>query len=606
MSVEFNGVGGHHLEGDGLKPGGIHPDDYVKPRGKKACDTMIGMIRVVLCLMLLNGALLAGNQTPQETTNKAPQKFTSRSELVVVPVVVTDKAGQHVKGLKQQDFTVLEDGKEQTIRYFEEVQADEQRMQRAPAAEGSFTNSLEGTQTARRVTIIVIDLLNTAWGDQYYGQRALLKYLSQALDVHEPTALFVLTRTGLTVIHSFTTDPRVLMAAVRQVRGSNDKFVDQPNDISLNFNAADMAVVTAEEAAIQRMTLDLAQNVTSMQQKTAIVDTLDSMQQLARAFAGIPGRKSLVWMSGSFPLNVSDPSTMLLTPVQFSATAARENLRDVLPMYQETWRLLNDANMAIYAIDVRGLMGPVMADTTTQVVNNGAVGTSNDWAQIDSINAMKTFAQATGGEAFYDSNDLTGALRRAAEDGSSYYLVSYYLDRRQEKSGWQRLSVKVRRDNINVRTRSGFFAGDAAGDPNSARERDLGAALRSPLDYTEMPLTLTWTKIGSGADAGHRRVEYSVMLPPHAIVVDENDKNRVRLEYVAVVRTQDGKQVGPLEAHALEAHLKNDAAEAIQTQGYTYRNAMNLPPGDYTVRFVVRNGVTGEMGSVAASLKVNP
>lgn len=557
-----------------------------------------------LLVFLLSASVMVAGDTPSKGS-QPPAKFSSRTELVVVPVVVTDGTGHHVNGLRKQDFTVLEDGKEQEIRFFEAVQTDTERLYREHNADGVFTNFLEGAQSRKRVTIIVLDLLNTAWGDQHYAQAALLKYLSESLDVHEPTALFVLTRTGLNVIHSFTTDPRVLMAAVRQVRHSNDKFVDQPNDVSLNFNAADMSEVTQEEAEIQQMSLALAQNVSSMQQKMAIVDTLDSMQQVARAFAGIPGRKSLVWATGSFPLNVSDPSTMLLQPAEFSATAGRDNLRDLLPMYEQTWNLLNDANIAVYPVDVRGLMGPVIADTTTQQVNNGAMGTTTDSAQLDSIDAMKIFAQATGGKAFYDSNNLVEGFREAAADNSSYYVLSYYLDRSKERSGWQKLTVKVKREGVKVRARSGFFMTNAAGDPNVSRQRDLGVALRSPVDFTAIPIVLKWTNIGQGPDSNYRKVDFSVTLPPHSIYVDSKDGNHVRLEYVAVVRTQDGKQVGSLQAHALEANLKPDQAEAIQNEGYTYRNSMEVPPGDYTVRFVVRNGVTGETGSLAAALKVS-
>lgn len=558
---------------------------------------------VALSVCLLTASAMLADNNANQTTPQGTAKFTSRSELVVVPVVVTDKSGHHVPGLTKGDFTVQEAGKEQTIRFFEEVKTSEELMRRGQASDGAFTNYLEGAQSPKRVTIIVLDLLNTSWGDQYYAQKALLKYLGESLNTHEPTALFVLTRTGLNVIHSFTSDPRVLMAAVRQVRSSTDRLVDQPNEISLNFNAADMSQVTQEEAAIERMSLDLAANVTSMQQKMAIIDTLDSMQQLARAFAGVPGRKSLIWATGSFPFNVSDPMSMDVTTA-FSATAARERLRDVLPMYQKTWQLLNDANIAVYGVDVRGLMAPVIADATTQAVNNGAVGTTSDWAQIDSIDGLKTFAQATGGKAYYDRNDLDNAFREAADDSSSYYLLSYYLDRSKEKSGWQKLAVTVKKSGVKVRTRSGFFVTKETGDPKLAQQRDLGSALRSPVDFTEIPLILRWKSIGPGTDAGHRKVEYSVTLPPHAVVVDESANNRVRLEYVAVVRTQDGKQVGPLEAHALEANLKSDQAQAIQNDGYTYQNAMEVPVGNYSVRFVVRDGINGDMGSVAAALKV--
>src|SRR5258706_2073121 len=105
--------------------------------------------------------------------------FSSRSELVLVPAIVTDRSGAHVAGLKKEDFSVLENGAEQKIATFEEIQATTAPVHRAaPGATGLFTNAAVGESEApRRVNILLLDMVNTAFMDQAYARDQLLKYL---------------------------------------------------------------------------------------------------------------------------------------------------------------------------------------------------------------------------------------------------------------------------------------------------------------------------------------------------------------------------------------------------------------------------------------------
>ncbi|HYX48459.1 MAG TPA: VWA domain-containing protein, partial [Ktedonobacteraceae bacterium] len=182
--------------------------------------------RVSLLFLLLCVSVLAGDQ-PEKAT-PAPESVAtlkSRSVLVVVPVVVTDKSGNHVSGLKKEDFTVQENGVEQKVSFFDEIATSPQRMARAKSQSNTFTNILPEQSSSRRVTIIILDLLNTKFQDQKRVRDDLVKFLA-GLDATEPTALYVLTRNGLKVIHDFSTDPKILIAAVHKLKGSNDQISD--------------------------------------------------------------------------------------------------------------------------------------------------------------------------------------------------------------------------------------------------------------------------------------------------------------------------------------------------------------------------------------------
>ena len=180
---------------------------------------MIRRIAFFAALLLLGLGLT--NLLQGQPQAGAEPKFTARSELVTVPVIVADKSGAHVQNLKKEDFVVTEDGKEQTIAVFEEITRPPEPVHRAPVQPEHFSNALAmGSSVPPRLTIIVLDIVNTAFEDQAYARSELLKYLADSVHSHEPTALLTIGRSGMKVIHDFTTDPAVLEAALKKVKGS--------------------------------------------------------------------------------------------------------------------------------------------------------------------------------------------------------------------------------------------------------------------------------------------------------------------------------------------------------------------------------------------------
>src|SRR5271163_492916 len=128
------------------------------------------------CRVFLSGllsCLILVPAVPRQTDDRSQVHLTVRTELVLVPTVVTDKSGNHVTGLKKEDFTVLEDGAEQKVAMFEEIASNARRLVR-PAVADQFSNSVAAEPTARRVTLIVLDLLNTRITDQAYARQELL------------------------------------------------------------------------------------------------------------------------------------------------------------------------------------------------------------------------------------------------------------------------------------------------------------------------------------------------------------------------------------------------------------------------------------------------
>jgi VWFA-related protein len=579
-------------------------------RRKSLC--CVAIIAALACSILVLAS-------PKDKDNDAEVKFTARTELVLIPTLVTDKSGNHISGLKKEDFTVLENGSEQKIATFEEITSGAQRLSR-PTNPGEFTNFVGGDPSNRRITLIVLDFINTPFSAQAYARQDLLKYLTQSVDQREPTALYTLNRSGIHVIHDFTTDPRILLAALHKVKGDSYQMVDSPEDVEAITGTASpdgsagvdpsastsaglgskasssMAAVQQEAQALQTMMEDAELNFQSFEQRLAIIYTLQGMQQVSQALAGFPGRKSLIWASGGFPFSVSD-TTMQLAP------AGRDTLTDVLPLYERTWQLLNDAQIALYPVDVKGLQ--VVGMPSASVRNPGKNYARNmNWRQMDTQATLQTFASMTGGRAYYNSNDLVKGFREAVHDSAQYYMLGYYLDRSKTKTGWRKLGVKVKRDHVEVRARSGFFVTNATIDPANSRNNDISSALQSPLDYTSLPLVARWDKVEPGKESGKKRVNYVVRLAPDPALINEADNNHVSLEFVALAKTLEGKSVGQPMGQTVDVHLTPERLSAIRQKGVAYNGALDLAPGEYTVRLVVRDNGSGRVGSVDAPLKV--
>lgn len=559
----------------------------------------------------------AGNDEKQLTETA---KFSSRTQLVLVPALVTDKSGTHISGLKKEDFIVLENGSERAIATFEEIASDPGRIASAKYA-NTFSN-YAGGGIAHRVTLIVVDLLNTRFADQAYLKNELLKYLSQSLDRREPTGLLTLDRNGIHLMHDFTSDPALLIAALHQVRGDATKLVDGEEEMEAVTGsaspegsaagdsgasggggrpgtlAATTSAVQQEVNRMQTMIEDAALNFQSFQQRVAILYTLEGMQQVAQSVAGFPGRKSLIWASGGFPFSVSD-TTMQLAP------AGRDSLTDVLPVYERTWQLLNDAGIALYPIDVKGLqtnMPNASISTPSRPGRPTSYMHNTMWRQVDTQSTFELFAAATGGRAYYNSNDLVKGFREAVHDSTQYYMLGYYLER--SRPGWHKIAVKVKREHVNIRSRTGFFVPTGTSASGSSDVNDIASALHSPLEYTSIGMNGRWEATDPAPESGKKRLHYVVELVPNVALADSSDKNHISLDLIVSAVTGEGLQAAPVSEKRIDLYPKEEVAKNIREKGLALKGVVELGPGDYTVHMVVRDELSGRIGSVITRLQV--
>jgi hypothetical protein len=272
--------------------------------------------------------------------------------------------------------------------------------------------------------------------------------------------------------------------------------------------------------------------------------------------------------------------------------------------------LLNEAQIVLYPVDVKGLQPNLPTASDDLSTSPGTSGVNNymrsaSWRQLDTQSTFESFAAATGGRAYFNSNDLVRGFRDAVHDSEQYYRVGYYLDRSNTKPGWRKLAVKVKREHVEVRARSGFFVTNATVNPEITHDTDLVAALKSPLDYTGLSLAAHWDDVAASKEPGKKSVRFIVHVEPDANLIDTGDNNHIALEFVAAATTPTGEKVDQPVGKKFDLHPTGDSLTTLKQKGISYRGALDLAPGEYNVRIVVRDSVSGRIGSVAAPLKVD-
>jgi len=260
---------------------------------------------------------------------------------------------------------------------------------------------------------------------------------------------------------------------------------------------------------------------------------------------------------------------------------------------------LKNAQVSVYPVDVRGLVS-----SGGDITYNGDGSANNvmgrSGLQSSTIDTLKTFAEMTGGRAFYNSNDLASGFKRAADDSSTYYVLGYYMNTRNSKPGWRKLQVAVQRKDVEVRARTGYFVTNATVDPDLTHKADIGFALSSPFDSTGIAVTVKWQ--GTSPDGTKKKVAFALHLPASGLI-DEADKNRFDVDFIAQA-SLNGTTVGSA-GQTTKGTVPAAGLAKIKADGIFYQNALELPPGNYAVRFVVRNNLSGQIGSVTAPLTVN-
>ena len=575
------------------------------------------------------------------------------SRAVLVDVVVTDGSGSPVKGLKQGDFTVSEEGKPQTIGYFEEHTAEDlsrrsQKLEFPTLPPNTFSN-FSPIPTPPAVNVLLLDSLNTPMDDQMWLRRSAQHYL-RTLKPGTRLAIFVMGM-RLRFVEGFSDDPALLATALGYRQNNKAEVAAMLQSMSeLNSQNTLIALMVAQEdqgaspiPAVSPESVAAFQNFLQENRYAQDSDrearTLQNLNELATFLGGFPGRKNVIWMSGAFPLDL------------FGQTQMRFD--DAI---RTTLNLLSAARVAMYPVDARGatvqqfntaenvldptvttpwqLLGPppgVTEVSPTAGLGGFAGGLSKESEQRGNSNStMDMLAEQTGGKAFYNQNDLTSIIGKVIGSSADFYTLSYTPGDPKMDGGFRNIAVKVGNGKYRLSYRRGYFArdGDLPGAAGFVQEQAAQQASQDPthidplapfmafgMPQTEQILYKTLIRHSEPkpdasdqlpavkANADRYLVDFAVNLNDIGLKTGDDGIRRDRLNIALIVYDRYG-QVVTHEEHLVDLNVKPNVFEVFQKNGVQLHGAVNVPKGEYWLRTGIFDESTRKVGTMEVPLRL--
>jgi VWFA-related protein len=536
-------------------------------------------------------------QTSQSNQKPAPTVRVSTS-LVLVDVVAADKHGKFVSGLTATDFRVLENGKEQSIAVFHEEQTPGAPPPPTPLPRNTYTNLPAYHPPSGPLMVVLLDALNTPLFSQSRAHMALIRYVAKLLKQDRPMAILSLTD-RLTVLQDFTTSRSLLLAAAKRFSPGESGAVSARSAMtSIGKDKEYQSVLELSNESGNPQTLlwfyqHLLENDRQMvsfndQQRAEI--TAQALQAIAAALQGYAGRKNLIWVSAGFPSLYYSVSGSKL-----ASTVVRELHRAA--------DLLNEARVAVYPVDARGLTNKVtLGDYHFNVGDWEGKVTSPMYDLFASQQTMRSVAQATGGVAFYNSNDITHAIAAAVADSRDSYLLGYYPADRNWNGKFRRITVKAARKGLELRYRRGYYAlpGFAASEtkPEKSPEQKLQAALLDPL-----PSTGVLFRVETPPPNSQGLLKGRILLPGSAVTLGSSCDLNLSLRIAAL--TPAGTIARELNDD-VQRRLPPQQCLAARNGALGFPFLLSLKPGSYQLECLARDNYTGAVGRVDVPIRIKP
>lgn len=543
--------------------------------------------RIVAMGLLGASLILAQSSGVGTTAQNSPQTLKVTTRLVQVNVVVQDKKGQPVDGLTKDDFTLFDQSKPQTIASFSQERG---RVLPAPDHEALppnvFTNRFDQTgQAPGSVTIILFDALNTPLTDQVYARQQLVKFLRQ-VQPQDHVAIYFLT-TQLKVLLEFTQDATTLLHALDKLQGYPSPSLESP--AQSEAAAGDQVFPQIEEflkAAAGRFDDFYAIN----RAETTSV----ALEVIAHHVAHVPGRKSLVWVSGSFPIAIGMDGDTLAPPDREVRTFLRE--------IERAARALNDANIAVYPVDARGLMAPGQFSAANRDTLGGFGPGRPQRLGPDQNNfaTMNTLAERTGGHAFYNTNDIQGSVRKAVSDGQSNYELAYYPNHGKWDGKFHEIKLKVDRPGLQIHYRKGYFASADFSNTQEDRKASLATAVVSPIDASSLSIR---TQVNRLPAPNTGTLEFTVGLDLHEIMLEESaGRHKGSIEMIFVQKGAN-PTVLSMDSKTIEFNFEQKRYDELVASGISIVKHVPIAAGTTSVRVIVRDSQSAATGSVTIPIK---
>jgi VWFA-related protein len=535
-------------------------------------------------------ALLAFSQSqaPQEAVVRSQRPtFQVESDLVVVDVTVRDRKGNLLGNLTRNDFRIFEDNVPQEIVTFaaEVVPIGPQpaSLVTAPAAASapappkpavvnlSANPDLPAKKEdfqGKRLIILFFDLSSLGTEDLIRSVDTAHAFVEKQSGPQDLVAVATYNNI-LELVQDFTNDRDVLLKTLNAI-SSPDSGDAATEDLSDTDTSEDVFVPDT-----------LQFNIFNTDRR------LSALETLAKMYRDLPERKSLLYFSSGV------------------TTTGVENNAQI----RSTVDNANRSNMSIYTVDSRGLValppggGASARGAGGRGMFSGAAMMRQRSNLSSSQETLTTLSHDTGGRAFADSNDLSLAIKQVQNDTNIYYVLGYLSSNPKQDGKYRKIRVEANRPDVRVEHRPGYFAAKAF-NQLTQQERDLHLQQAMSVDrpFADVPVILEIDFFRK--DNNTTLVPISIELAGSGLKFEEKGANQeARFEFVAQVSDPKGRVTG-VARDAVQVRLPAERAEKIKSGGIMYATGFQLRPGDYKLKFLVRDNGSGKFGGFEQPLSV--
>jgi VWFA-related protein len=563
-------------------------------------------------------SLRAQAPAPSSQDQDQPLLLKTTARAVVVDVVVTQGSNDPVVALGEQAFQVLEDGKPQTIDFFEEHTTTAAPDAAGPQLPPNTVTNLPAAPQSDSVNVLLLDSLNTPKQDQANVHQQTLDFLKK-MQPGTQVAIFMLG-SKLRQIQGFTSDGSALLQAltdkknqlVPQSTGANRT---QQDDVDDQNHIAKMQMMTSSKGGGRTdfsTVVDAQDDVAFHQADQRVTITNEALQQLARYLAGIPGRKNLIWFSSSFPVSVF-PSAK-----QENAVGGRQTYGASI---KQTAGLLTLSKVAVYPVSAAGLGADLAtgASSSNKVSQDSLSAGAGDRAA--NISDMEQLANDTGGKAFYNTNDLSVAASHAIADGAHYYTLVYSPANKTMDGAFRRIEVRMPEGKYTLAYRHGYYADDQAAPTPSADAdplrplmvRGLPASTQIVFSLHATPVTPQPDREAKMAGANFRlsgpltryRVDFSIRPVDVNLLQTPEGRYTGKIQIALLAYDRDGKPIN-WTGGVMNMNLSEATYQAIQKPGIPAHFDIDLPNAELYLEAGVFDWTTRKAGTIEIPLHPTP
>jgi VWFA-related protein len=559
------------------------------------------VLSFVACGWFQAWAQVPAQGAPEVVSHEAPATFSSRVNLVSVPVVIRDHDGRAVGGLRQEDFQLFDKGKPQVITKFT-IQTSTAAP--APAASAaSVAGNAAGPSAAApkpelpdRYVAYFFDDIHMQPGDLLQARQAANHHLDQALDAGTRAGIFT---TSGRITQGFTNDVTKLHDALNRIQPWTS-INDKTECLQISYYLADYVInkeislspfgITPSSrlaAALyaeadgclhhpddQSLSMRYLWQIASLSLQYGIEETasgLTVLRDLITKMSALPGSRTIVLVSPGFIMGAehrSGENAILDSAIRASVIV---NSLDIRGVYTPLRTRSFDA-------EFRGSNTPESGQVRLQADQDEAARSGDVLAEL---------ADGTGGTVHND-NAFEGGLKELAGRPEYVYVLGFSPDNLKNDGSYHGLKVKLKEPaKLDIEARRGYWAPSRAVNPAEAAKEELKETLFSRDEIADIPLDLHADFFKpSGAKS---EISVVARLDVKGLKFRKADERNIdTLTVVTGLFDQNGNYISGIE-RVVEMRLRDQSLQVLEGSGISVEQSFSVPPGRYIVRVVVKD-----------------